>query len=949
MDIVIIKNVEYKLDTPDKYLDFKNRYSKLKTVEIVPRSTNEQIISDYINNLLKDIEVNSDEIEFGDTVRINGQVISLNTPALYYQFKDNYKNTLVNRVLSKPRDLKPTLHTFNEVVYYIDSNNNIQTREVRKNTFDIQPLSLLYKYTEKILNKDETTLINNIQDSIGNVDIVKFLRGWYQRDLQLLENGLIMRELTLNDDVKEFFKNDDILNDIIQDVLPFYKENNTNKVTNLLFSPAEIMTGDMYKTNFDRDDSDSMYQIKLEKANYFKRKLNTLYDTNDNTKADIKVVTSDPSNPVYIRFVSELTGYNSVNIKRNPDVSTELYSRYDESGNRLYDIIDYKNTRVKLEDGKEIIEVKIGVNNRNKITIIRDAFYNVNKLIKSFSDTKAIVPLGNGTIDIVYSKQATRDEKSSEQNINEPKFYNVNTEIAKIFSNYNGINLANIDTTKKDWFQNNKKIILDRLSNTIYTSWEKSHYVVASRIPSQSMQSFMPMKNVGYIKGGTNDVYVNVNQIFLQGSDFDIDKAYILGNGFLNNGRIDLWTNLSSYSNLDQLNALMKLPLPIGKEVIISKEGLVNPNLENLYNQIAESLKSKSFTYELPTETILLFNKFIRALPETNNDKIIINLTKENENLPFNSFSELVNKHTNYQDYVKTPYSVKNSVVQKINEVISSISNQVNANIPIDVKNMHDTIDKVYSKRSSAGLGGISDDNDLNSYDMLSYYQQQYNASIGKDDVGITANGMKGLMALTTYYNNFFLNTWGNRELSDTELRRSNKLFKRDITFKDDFGNDVKLLIGSITDVLINRKQEAALKRVLGEEYSKVFTNGAVTMSSFVSAATDNAKELIMSKVNASTKLAGMHAYMVVMGFTLDQITEFMTSKVASKIILESTDNIYYDNFTKSITTVIKNLKSNPTIDQSQLAAFEEIYLDSKEFANLTSILGVNQKLKADT
>ncbi|MDD4624105.1 MAG: hypothetical protein PHX40_01905 [Bacilli bacterium] len=42
------------------------------------------------------------------------------------------------------------------------------------------------------------------------------------------------------------------------------------------------------------------------------------------------------------------------------------------------------------------------------------------------------------------------------------------------------------------------------------------------------------------MKGKTNDVYVSVQLILLQGSDFDIDKAYILGSGFSNKGTYDL-------------------------------------------------------------------------------------------------------------------------------------------------------------------------------------------------------------------------------------------------------------------------------------------------------------------------------------------------------------------------------------------------------------------------
>jgi hypothetical protein len=54
------------------------------------------------------------------------------------------------------------------------------------------------------------------------------------------------------------------------------------------------------------------------------------------------------------------------------------------------------------------------------------------------------------------------------------------------------------------------------------------------------MQSFMPMKNIAYMNTTTNDSYVSIAQVFLQGSDFDIDKAYTLGSGFTSNGKLDL-------------------------------------------------------------------------------------------------------------------------------------------------------------------------------------------------------------------------------------------------------------------------------------------------------------------------------------------------------------------------------------------------------------------------
>ena len=54
----------------------------------------------------------------------------------------------------------------------------------------------------------------------------------------------------------------------------------------------------------------------------------------------------------------------------------------------------------------------------------------------------------------------------------------------------------------------------------MYSSWEKSREFIAARIPAQSMQSFMEMKNISYLNTSSNDAYVSVWQIWLQGSDF---------------------------------------------------------------------------------------------------------------------------------------------------------------------------------------------------------------------------------------------------------------------------------------------------------------------------------------------------------------------------------------------------------------------------------------------
>ena len=125
----------------------------------------------------------------------------------------------------------------------------------------------------------------------------------------------------------------------------------------------------------------------------------------------------------------------------------------------------------------------------------------------------------------------------------------------------------------------------------------------------------MPMRNVAYMNTLTNDSYVSINQIFLQGSDFDIDKAYTLGSTFTSKGNLELWSDLTNYSTIEQLNELEKLPIPSGVEIKLDVSGI---DITNDYLEIEQALKDLDYSYELPTKAISLFNTLIRKIGNNN-------------------------------------------------------------------------------------------------------------------------------------------------------------------------------------------------------------------------------------------------------------------------------------------------------------------------------------------
>ena len=79
-------------------------------------------------------------------------------------------------------------------------------------------------------------------------------------------------------------------------------------------------------------------------------------------------------------------------------------------------------------------------------------------------------------------------------------------------------------------------------------------------------------------------------------------------------------------------------------------------------------------------------------------------------------------------------------------------------------------------------------------------------------------------------------------------------------------------------------------------------------ISQLLSAATDNAKELILAKINAGTNFARMYVYAMITGFNIDDIVAFMTSPAAEFIDQMSAANIFQNESTNNNASSAINL-----------------------------------------
>lgn len=394
-----------------------------------------------------------------------------------------------------------------------------------------------------------------------------------------------------------------------------------------------------------------------------------------------------------------------------------------------------------------------------------------------------------------------------------------------------------------------------------------------------------------------------------------------MGYGFNKDSQFETWGNLSDYSSKEQLDELEKLPLPTGKKINYSEEGLdLSYEIVKFGESYNESQK------ELTPDQIKLFNSVFRKI-KTNNIKLY--------NYKYSDkFLEIINNYNTNIDYKWKKHSVKNSVISRIKQVISSPSNQILANEPIEISMWHKAADKALARKGDPDL--------LSSWDMISAYKQQKDAAVGKEDVGIGANGLKVYFNLTNYYNTWFNKGEINKDLDKYIFNKS---------FYMGFEDNPVMNFRYISDGNFSKDKINFINSLYESEVDVYKVNSALSLSGFVSAATDNAKELLMAKINATPDLASIHIYMLFLGFTPDQVSEYMNSDLVDYIIKGLESDIFTDDEPSNIPKLVNEYKQlnsgDPNINE-KTETFLDLFQGGQEFKILASILKVNQKTSAN-
>lgn len=423
-------------------------------------------------------------------------------------------------------------------------------------------------------------------------------------------------------------------------------------------------------------------------------------------------------------------------------------------------------------------------------------------------------------------------------------------------------------------FVDNKQIDMEKIyqkAKQMHTSYMMSLYTLAARIPSQSMQSFMAMKTVGYDSSGVNNVYVNPYQIWLQGSDFDIDTVNMLGYSFSDSGEFMHWSPYADFSNIVNLEASTRIPFPNGVAVsgVYQTESGASDTVDQAINTLQElkdqiikrQFNSKQDVYKFATALKVL------SLSVAEDGGILNTSIGDQKVLKF--VTRTLNTHNRYIANMRSSKKIekvtKNYISATMFDIIKNPINMIQAQSPIDK-----AVDAFKSIGDESPKAQDTIRNTPGNY--YNHGVELFNNMAGKKVTGIVAAGMKALLGVT-HATNFALNQGEGIE---------NVMF-----FKKIGKGNYQITANAFSVNITNADVLHAL------EVTRNTQDSVLILSALLSLATDNAKELQLSKLNATEELVSLYIAGITIGMELEELANLMMSDTMEGLLSIMRGNIF--------------------------------------------------------
>lgn len=464
----------------------------------------------------------------------------------------------------------------------------------------------------------------------------------------------------------------------------------------------------------------------------------------------------------------------------------------------------------------------------------------------------------------------------------------------------------------------------------LHTAFDESLNLIAGRIPAQSQQSFMAQRVIGFDSSDLNTAMVSTFQLFLQGSDLDIDAVTLLGYDFDKNGKFIGWSPYFLSDSKKTLQASKKIPLPTGKvsEVVVSEKAtnnffeVYNKYFGTLFKLIPLSnggiktvddvplLKMEIFTEEGLTLLAdflrdfkkyginikgTLINNLVKFTDDIESIKFKYNLTQKIELgglgiRPKQLYAiakqliDFVNRHNTYinntEEYLRDSMA-KNYIVHYIYQTAVEPCNRTEAEQSLDVSTR-------IVKREAGRYASESGANTHAPGRVSSKVKMIGEGQAGKDGVGIGAVGIKA-NSTTQFYLSQILKYGSDWDKEKILFRIPHLIRGREYRGFANMYYDKEF-----DQETINKFEEVFnfINSLTSED--QITQNVAENIASMLSIAVDNAKDLALAKINSGPKLMGMYIYGMTLGIPIETLISIMKSP-AGMILKELTEGSLFD------------------------------------------------------
>lgn len=387
---------------------------------------------------------------------------------------------------------------------------------------------------------------------------------------------------------------------------------------------------------------------------------------------------------------------------------------------------------------------------------------------------------------------------------------------------------------------------------------------------------------------------------------------------FKNNGEMWMWSPWANLANIEAFKQSLEIPVPSGKTVQLSDSGediseLVDIIMTNWNKNENGQYKynSNNMFSNYNDENYIGLHPYILQLLLKVNDSDKVQISKEiidkfgNDNIQKIIFDRIINKHTLYFSNLQpdSPFDSSKPTTKDISNIFKNIVTLSLMNVITDIRNLGAAMSPV----SMGEAGEAADQSQLGQnaktrIDMnpTTVAETTEEFLTGKSGIGIAANGVKVNFSLLFHFIKAIKGDSRKKLASlpfdvTLNINGQQKYFSTFSGLNENALTDAELeKIKEITELYLRKKgiSEENIQNTL----QNLLTNGndqSIALSALLSAATDNAKELILKKINADESYMNLYIFGIVLGMTIPEISSIMTSKEVSYIIRKSKDNLF--------------------------------------------------------